>query len=461
MNIKIGAALLIQMHCIVLVSQSQPSNWKAMPDGKDFSDLRCIYQDPNSGILYVGGKSRIIGNDTVNFIAQLFGNQWENVGNGANSEGGSFLSTILNYKQKLYSAGSIYKTEGNPGTGVMKWDGFEWNQVGNDSCEGTFTSNPLNSGVVLTLKEYDNLLYVGGLYDTIGCLSSHGIATWDGNHWDKIGNFYSDSSSGVLRVNCIFQYQQKIYAGGSSLYCYDGSTWKEVGNGIHGPLAEIHQMLVYNNELYVAGRFKKSDGNIGDNIQRWDGYQWHEVESGVNAQVWDMMIWHAKIYVFGGFTNAGDIPAKYIATWDGVKWCSLGSNLNSSPIVAGIYNDTLLIGGGFNVIDQDSIYYFAKWIGGDYVDTCSVVLDVNAPGRNNFVFSIFPNPITDILHLNFTYSASIKTYVEIHNLVGEKLINHRLTASDQSIDVSILTEGVYFFVLKSPDVTAVRKFIKQ
>jgi hypothetical protein len=148
---------------------------------------------------------------------------------------------------------------------------------------------------------------------------------------------------------------------------FDGNSWVKVGGSMKGSLADIGNMIVYNNKLYVSGVFFKQDGNAGNNIQRWDGTQWEDVGGGTldilqqvnypGGQISDLKIHNGELFVCGSFHYAGGIPAQYIAKWDGTKWCGLGSHFNSNLITLGFCKDTIYIGGGFLTFDCESLRY--------------------------------------------------------------------------------------------------------
>src|SRR5205814_8448403 len=130
---------------------------------------------------------------------------WQNMDKGTNAQNG-IVQSIDRYKDTVYAGGAFDPTYGSPAAGIMKWDGIHWLEVGDSACEGT----AIDEGLIGYLTIIDTLLYVGGLYDTIGCLSTHGIATWNGSSWNNIGNFPNDSASGEGRVNRIIKFQNKI-----------------------------------------------------------------------------------------------------------------------------------------------------------------------------------------------------------------------------------------------------------
>ena len=82
---------------------------------------------------------------------------------------------------------------------------------------------------------------------------------------------------------------------------------------MYGGMGSVNKMLIYQNELYIAGGFHQSEGNIGNNIQRWDGSQWRTVGMGTNTTIYDMKIHKNELYIGGQFSYVDNIPAQRIA----------------------------------------------------------------------------------------------------------------------------------------------------
>jgi hypothetical protein len=83
------------------------------------------------------------------------------------------------------------------------------------------------------------------------------------------------------------------------------------------------------------------------------------------------------------------------------------------------------------------------------------------PVQNTFTFTIYPNPVSDIINFKFAEDLQ-KTYkVQIFNIMGVQLINTEI--NELSLSVSILSPGVYFTVISTPDnrFRQTAKFIKE
>jgi len=447
--------------------------WQAMPNSEDFFDMRYIYQDTSNGILYVGLHSKVVGGDTVNYIAYWNGVKWAAMDKGAVNA--NYVSAIYNYHNTIYAAGPFWTQSGSPGTGIMKWNGATWETVGYGLCEGTNKSFG-SEGAVLALTEIDDTMYALGIYDTIGCLPGNGIATWDGSAWKTVHDFPNTHPSGIPLIIAACTLNNQLYvtggfyspdSSGNEIAYFNGSEWHTVGGGLYGGLTVPFDMVTYMDKVYVAGRFTEADGNPGNNIASWDGTQWNDLAGGTDGQIFDLLIYHDKLYAFGGFWHAGGVPASaHMACWDGSKWCGIMSNFIMNGIShAGIYNDTILIGGGFILVQgNDTIRNFAKFLGGDYVDTCSAATAVSEINETNFSINANPgNSQIEITLPNNNHEQNLK----IINTLGQVMKQREFSSNQILIDISDLPAGVYLVALltesygQNEKEKAVKKFVKQ
>lgn len=82
--------------------------------------------------------------------------------------------------------------------------------------------------------------------------------------------------------------------------------------------------------------------------------------------------------------------------------------------------------------------------------------------KNNIDLSLFvyPNPTQNILHLSATNSIEIQS-VKISNLSGQIVMTKNLNKKRVSLNISKLTSGIYFILIKLNDVTVIKEIIKE
>ena len=84
---------------------------------------------------------------------------------------------------------------------------------------------------------------------------------------------------------------------------------------------------------------------------------------------------------------------------------------------------------------------------------CISVSELNIRDYAHNRFSIYPNPVSDVLTVEYT---GVLTQVEIFNMAGQKLISRQIDAASAQIDMSHLPSGT--FVLKATSENASKTF---
>jgi hypothetical protein len=312
-------------------------HWESLGSGLEYpNSVRAMYSDTFDNYLYVSGEIGFIDGKKIKGIARWDGLSWDSLQAGIdgldtlnNYPNGPTLA-ITRFNNELYVGGPFNSVGNIRASKIAKWNGNNWDSL-------SIRPFPYGSNKHISAFEViNNELYVGGYFDTIANIPCDNIAKWNGTYWECIDLPNSLSIHGAS-INTICEYNGEIYVGGNfatgtpndslrDIIRYDGVNWKSVGGGIKGSNSDVNDMLVYNGFLYVAGYFSQSDGNTGDNIQIWDGTSWSDiggVSSTFYSQIFDLQIFHNDLYVVGEFNNAGQISAQNIAVWKGNQWCSL------------------------------------------------------------------------------------------------------------------------------------------
>ncbi|MBA3900516.1 MAG: T9SS type A sorting domain-containing protein [Bacteroidetes bacterium] len=428
-----------------------------------YSGPNIMYTDTIDNTMYIGGVfSQINGIQAIG-LASWDGTNWSGLAGGIedvySTNYPNPTRAILRYKDYIYIGGSFLAAGGFYSKHLIRWDGDQ------------FDSIPFPNKTVYGLKVINNYLYACGLFDSIGGQMINNFAKWDGNVWTDVYNFPKLDLDYIIDV---VLYKDEFYVCGNlsnsindpiqNIIKYDGQEWTAVANGIRGALALLYSMVIYKDELYVAGEFRKRDGNAGNAIQKWNGIEWSEVGGGFdeNAQVRKLYVHKDKLYAVGGFDFAGGVEAHNIAIWDGDEWCGLGSKFDNVISSLAFFNDTLIIGGGFWTIDGDSIQKIAKWIGGDYVDSCGVITNIDKSTFENNILKLFPNPTNG--HFNIEFIAkNNQASVEVYNNLGTKVFsisNFRIGENKVKIDISEHPEGIYIFNVFDGEKIFSKKVIK-
>jgi hypothetical protein len=351
---------------------------------------------------------------------------------------------------------------------IAKWNGNQWDSIGNNffiPSGGSFYG-------VTTLN---GELYAYGAFDSINHIYYNSIAKWSGQNWIPLGfpfRFDGDTPS----ITSLITFNNELYVGGAfsdvtphmvNIAKYDGNTWSVVGGGFNGPMDEVVDLEVYQDELYAAGNFNVEDGNAFNYIARWNGTEWRDVGGGVtspdNGQINDLLLLNNKLYACGSFDSIGGVPAKRIAAWDGINWCGFGNTANTSIGCMATINDDLYLTCG-NVFDGVTVNRIAKWIGGNYTAACGNTTGIDETAIEKEELNIYPNPAANQITIEFEVTRE-ECLIEIKNILGETVysegIKNIIGKQAKRIDVSELSNGVYFLQVQSGRGVLSKKFVKQ
>lgn len=83
----------------------------------------------------------------------------------------------------------------------------------------------------------------------------------------------------------------------------------------------------------------------------------------------------------------------------------------------------------------------------------------------DLVFSVYPNPVAEVVNLSINSIDAIKAEITISNVLGEKILSETLNlrkgSNTHTINSSNLSRGVYFIHFQLGDQTVVERLIKQ
>ncbi|MCC6182506.1 MAG: T9SS type A sorting domain-containing protein [Bacteroidia bacterium] len=428
--------------------------------------VESLYANPVNTKLYIGGIFNATYNGkTMKNIMVYDGFGFDSLGAGVGSAG-LRINDIIEYKNKIYIGGLFDYMGTKPIKGVAKWDGVKWDSLG----EQMF-------GYVNTFKEYNNELYLGGRFTSIGGQPFKYIIKYDGTNWIPLFSpFPFDDGTGNSAINCIEVFQGQMYVGGNNFYdtsgnfmClakFNGLNWDTVNVKMSGFATEVFDMKVYNNKLYVAGRFKKTEGNVGNAIMRYDGTTWSDVGKAVtdvgNCLIKNMAVINNKLWVVGGFKSIEDtLIAGGIASWNDTVWCvpPTGSQNYQSTSIA-YFQNKIIMGGAFYDIGNDTVQGIAV------LNTDSTNCTINLTNvKTNILdedFIISPNPFTDNIQIKLPSKFIVsETKFTITNNLGQVLVNFYPSSYSQILNLNNLASGVYYLTIKDISNNKTVKLIKQ
>ena len=431
------------------------------------NSVRSLFTDTVANLLYIGGSFTNGGGISGRGIVSWNGINWDTLALGLDNDPqqGNFSGyplSMCRYNNELYIGGSFSHAGTTNANSMAYWDGTTWYAM---------SSEP--NGTISSMLVYNNELYVCGIFDSVNGIHVNSLAKWNGSVWSDVNSFpqFSNPLFSLTQASTMALYQGNLYVGGNfqdsigykRIVYWNGTQWHNLPNGgILGGNAGVNSMVVYNNELYVAGLFFTSDGNAGNSIQKWDGTNWSDVGGGMGGtsypQIDHLKVIHNKLYAVGVFFTAGGVLADRIASWDGTNWCGFGDTFDNTITAIESYHDSIFIGGGFWTIDGDTINRIAKWIGGNYTANCTTT-GVKEK-ENNEEISIYPNPSNGAFTINLNKEYK-NVEIEITDVIGQVIYNAALKETTQTTVQLNVKSGIYFIEVKTEAGIMRKKLVKE
>lgn len=309
------------------------------------------------------------------------GTTFATLGDGLN---GPPLELFLNddgLTQELWAFGGFSASGATPVNFVARWDGTAWSDAGSGAA-----------GIPRDPVRFDD-----GSGEALFAYTDDGLVKWDGALWNDVPGtepngagfgaieVYDDGSGAKLYAAGNFDEIDETplsgFPDGSSIACWDGTTWSLVGNGLVGPVFVNYMEVVDvfgQPELVVAGSFDGSgpfgSGLSSPRIIRWNGTSWgtmpglgSDFNMTRNFLKVDDDLGQDTLYAFGSFATSNGAAADSIARWDGTSWGPVPFSIdpaNSIDALANYEDDDgpmLYVGGSFFDQVGGDDRYFARW----------------------------------------------------------------------------------------------------
>lgn len=166
--------------------------------------------DVDRDTIYVGGyfgRAFYMDGEYVNVksMVKWDGEQWYALGAFDGNISRQIISSISVNNGIIYAAGRFPRFGDWPANKVVRWNGSEWNDIGDEMY---YSPSPSSNSMLKSLVEIEGRLYVGGELDMAGEKTINYIAGWDGLEWSSLGNGMND------HVYCLAADSTYLYAGG-------------------------------------------------------------------------------------------------------------------------------------------------------------------------------------------------------------------------------------------------------
>lgn len=294
----------------LFLSPSIFAQWNAYcPNG--FTNGAVVQLATHKGSIYATGLFDRLCSNQVNYLSRLdAAGNWQSVGLGLPGAG----HAITEINNALFFATYNFGSRINF---IYRWNGSTLSILG----DTLFYDGPLNnssrSANVYDIIDYKGTIVAAGEFHRVGADTVNGIIQWDGQHWQPLGKGLSGSL--VAAYNFRFP----------------------------------HQLLVWDDDLYVVGNFTHAGDSLVNGVARWDGQTWHPVGAGFDETVFCLGVYQDTLYAGGQFNSSGGQTTRIIAKWDGTSWVEPGFGLTlvgGAPFVhtLEVYEDKLFVLGAFN-----------------------------------------------------------------------------------------------------------------
>ena len=293
------------------------AQWHALPASPDgwVDALAVRGQD-----LYVGGNFTQVGAVAANHIARWDGTQWHALAGGTDGP----VYTIACTSASVFVGGKFTLAGNGEASNIAHWDGSTWQALG----RGVRPIPADAESGVYALAATDSVLYVGGVFDSVGTIAGAALARWANNQWSSMGNLTGSSLFVGNYVTALAVVDSGLFVGGRilpstnqrmALGFWNHASWT---NLIPAALAgqsffDIWAMAASPHQLCISGTWLGYHG-LTNNIARWDGTQWHSLGSGLNKTVYALAVHDSTIYAGGDFMASGDGSRRscYFAIYD-------------------------------------------------------------------------------------------------------------------------------------------------
>ena len=366
------------------------------------------------------------------------------------------INDMIVYNGDLYVCGTFDTAGGVPVSCIAKWDGISWSSVGSGIKLQRENQQPF------VMCVYNNALYVGGTFDSVGGVAATNIAKWDGSSWSAVGaglgiagtSVYSDTNG----VYCLTVYSNKLIAGGyfnvasslpvNNIAAWNGSTWSILGSGVSGG---VQAMSPYQNDLYASMSYSDGAGHSTYFVSKWNGSSWTNIVAGPGTGtnyygfLIKLMPFNGELLGAGdfGIINNNDTFTTGIATWNGSTWSQfLGLQYHRTQLSQsgdGIeeminYNNHLYIGGAFAQAGATQAANIAEYTCG--TNGISEIAKVNT--------SIYPNPNTGIFTILVDNIEPLSD-LNVFDLKGRQIYKSVLKSNESEIKLDNAIPGTYLY----------------
>ncbi|MEI7726661.1 MAG: T9SS type A sorting domain-containing protein [Bacteroidota bacterium] len=395
------------------------------------------------------------GTNSKKLSVMMFdGNNWGYAGNAGISSGvtDEISLAISPSDNKPYVA---YRANGEGGV-VVKFDGTTWAKVGQGLGE---------AGCVSLAFSPSGEPYVACSYYVTGLSGNAKVMKFIGTEWVNVG-IAGFSAGKVQYISLAFSpsgqpyvaYMDEGNSSKSTVMKFDGTNWLNVGNAGFSSDTVQYTSLAFSplGEPYVA--FQDWGNSKKTTVMMFNGATWVNVgNSGFSigeADYTSLSFSPTNGQPYVAFKDFGNSRKATVMKYNGTNWVNVGNNGFSPGIV---YFTSL----AFSPTDNKPYVAFEDVASGFTASVMkydSVMVGINEPRQSKFL--LYPDPATDKITIEFAEDQA-PCQLSMMNLNGEEVLTSNLIKTKTHLDISNLSNGVYFVRLTGGKSVEVGKFVKQ
>ncbi|MCF8275709.1 MAG: T9SS type A sorting domain-containing protein [Flavobacteriales bacterium] len=446
-------------------------------------------------------------------IIPSFAQDWMNVGTDGITSGQNGRA-LIEFDGNLVMGGYFSELENVAIGNVGIWNGSNWAQLGDGI-----------NGDVRCMAILNNELYIGGNINSnlAGNVTLPSVCKLVNGNWVAVSNV---SEVGIADDMLVWNNELYVVSNDWSLphkvMKFNGIVWSQVGSsiGAFNDNQRLEAIEVYDDELYLGGRFADVGTGGANRLAKFNGTDWESVSFPMSGEIsgtiagWvnDLEVHDNKLFV-GGLLLDLNLPsmssAPQLASFDGTDWAaySFDANIGGSIISLLSYDGHLYCGGDFGAYEEDVIstgvaiwndedandfmstgMYADGW-GSSKVDflgvcdgsvySCGNFADFGSAGTSKGIarfngvipnpatsineveqklqkLELYPNPSSDLVQLKLNEKSYIKAFDMLGNLVFSAQANER-----NVIDVSKWNAGIYSIVAESENKVITERLVIQ
>ncbi|HVZ42120.1 MAG TPA: T9SS type A sorting domain-containing protein [Candidatus Kapabacteria bacterium] len=216
---------------------------------------------------------------------------------------------------------------------LSAWNGTAWRTLAHFSAGST----------VCNLTPFNGMLYISGWFDSLNHrANTAGLARWNGTALEAVPGNTADNTQYQLTfefraaIYPMVVYRNELYVAGffhdaatnpfAGIMAFNGTTWRTIASYPPGlwytDSIMINTMVEWHGDLYVGGFFRTMGGVAARGIAKWDGSAWSAVDSRDMRVVQHLFVYHDRLYAFRQWLGQYHVPAQdqHVTWWDDTSW---------------------------------------------------------------------------------------------------------------------------------------------